>query len=521
MCAQALGARLPNGDLAADHGASWLLGLLDGLVESAVVTSALRDENGRLTDFRIDHVSEGFGDPAGRSAAQLAGMTLLEAYPAAAADGGLYDQAAQVLATGESLHMSGGVSSGLGDATAAPVLSIRIARLFDGVVIAWRRADDAERLGVLLQHAQRLGRIGGWEENLLTGDVRWTSPTFALFGQQPGTPIPVADLHAHVPADDIPGVERFQETLLQEKRATAAAFRIIRADDGSTRQMRVFAEPVTDPAGTLVALRGAFQDVSAQYHTQVALAATRDRLADTEERAQEEHRLALRLQQAITPRAAKPVEAAGLEVAARYRPAGTGNLVSGDWYDTVMLPTRQVLLTVGDIAGHGIDAVTGMVALRNCLRGLAITGAGPATLLGWLNNVACHLTDGIIGTAVCGLYDPASRTLRWARAGHLPPVLVRDGQASELSLPEGILLGADPDFSYEEVTTSLRPGDTLLLFTDGLVERRGDPIDEAMQSLLRVASRPVTDVARYADHILSHAASDTDDDACLVAVHLQ
>jgi serine phosphatase RsbU (regulator of sigma subunit) len=521
VCAQALGARLPNGDLAADHGASWLLGLLDGLVESAVVASALRDENGRLTDFRIDHVSEGSGDPAGRSAAQLAGMTLLEAYPAAAAEGGLYDQAAQVLATGEPLHMSGGVTSGFGDAAAAPVLSIRIARLFDGVVIAWRRADDSERLGVLLQHAERLGRIGGWEENLLTGDVRWTSPTFALFGQQPGAPIPVADLHAHVPDDDIPGVERFQETLLQEKRATAAAFRIIRADDGSTRQMRVFAEPVTDPAGTLVALRGAFQDVSAQYHTQVALAATRDRLADTEERAQEEHRLALRLQQAITPRAAKPVEAAGLEVAARYRPAGPGNLVSGDWYDTVMLPTRQVLLTVGDIAGHGIDAVTGMVALRNCLRGLAITGAGPATLLGWLNSVACHLTDGIIGTAVCGLYDPASRTLRWARAGHLPPVLVRDGQASELSLPQGILLGADPDSSYEEVTTSLRPGDTLLLFTDGLVERRGDPIDEAMQSLLRVASRPVTDVARYADHILSHSASDTDDDACLVAVHLQ
>jgi serine phosphatase RsbU (regulator of sigma subunit) len=324
-----------------------------------------------------------------------------------------------------------------------------------------------------------------------------------------------------VPADDVPGVERFRDTLLREKRATAAAFRIIRADDGSTRQMRVFAEPVTDPAGTLVALRGAFQDVSAHYHTQVALAATRDRLADTEERAQEEHRLALRLQQAITPRSARPVEAAGLDVAARYRPAGPGHLVSGDWYDTVMLPTRQVLLVVGDIAGHGIDAVTGMVALRNCLRGLAITGAAPAALLGWLNGVACHLTDGIIGTAICGLYDPASRTLRWSRAGHLPPVLVRDGRAAELSLPQGILLGADPDASYEEVTTSLRPGDTLLLFTDGLIERRGDPIDESLRSLLRIASRPVADVARYADHVLASAASDTDDDACLVAVHLQ
>ena len=69
-------------------------------------------------------------------------------------------------------------------------------------------------------------------------------------------------------------------------------------------------------------------------------------------------------------------------------------------------------MVVGDIAGHGLDAVTGIVALRNGLRGLSVTGAGPATLLGWLNSAACHLTDGIIGTAVCGLYDPVGRSLR-------------------------------------------------------------------------------------------------------------
>jgi hypothetical protein len=400
-------------------------------------------------------------------------------------------------------------------------MEVRIVRLFDGVVIAWRRADEVERLAALLQHAQRLGHIGGWEENLRTGDVHWTERMFALFGQQSGAPVPVADLHTRVPADDIAGVERFRSTLLTEQKATAAVFRIIRSDDQSVRQLRVFAEPVTDQAGTLVAVRGAYQDVSADYHTQVAFAATRDQLADTEERAEEERVLALRLQQAITPRSAQPVDVAGLEIAARYRPAGPGNLVSGDWYDTVPLPGGQVLLVVGDVAGHGIDAVTGMVALRNCLRGLAITGAGPGALLGWLNNVACHLTDGIIGTAVCGLYDPASRSLRWARAGHMPPVLVRDAVAQELSLPQGLLLGVEPDASYEEVTTSLLPGDALLLFTDGLIERRDESIDDSMESLLRIASRPVGSVASYADHLLSRAPSDTGDDACLVAVRVR
>ena len=180
-----------------------------------------------------------------------------------------------------------------------------------------------------------------------------------------------------------------------------------------------------------------------------------------------------------------------------------------------------MLLVVGDVAGHGIDAVTGMVALRNCLRGLAITGAGPAALLGWLNGVACHLTDGIVGTAVCGLYDPESRSLHWARAGHMAPVLVRDGAARDLGLPQGVLLGADPDVSYEQVTTSLEPGDALLLFTDGLIERRDESIDDSMDALLRIASLPVGRVSHYADYLLSHAPSDTGDDACLVAVRVR
>jgi serine phosphatase RsbU (regulator of sigma subunit) len=229
----------------------------------------------------------------------------------------------------------------------------------------------------------------------------------------------------------------------------------------------------------------------------------------------------VRLQQAITPRSSEPVAAAGLDVAARYRPSGPGSLVSGDWYDTVLLPSKEVLMVVGDIAGHGLDAVTGMVAIRNSLRGLSVTGAGPGTLLGWLNSAACHLSDGIVGTAICGLYDPVGRSLRWARAGHLPPILVRDGRASTLALPHGLLLGADPHAGYTEMTTSLRPGDVLLLFTDGLIERRDRPIDAALDALLEVASVPVADIGSYADYVVAQTMSTTDDDACLVAVHVR
>src|SRR5579859_3099238 len=118
-------------------------------------------------------------------------------------------------------------------------------------------------------------------------------------------------------------------------------------------------------------------------------------------------------------------------------------------HDTVALPNGTVLIAVGDVAGHGIGAATGMVALRNALRGLAATGAGPAQLLAWLNNVAFHLTDNATATAICALYDPAHGSLRWASAGHLPPVLLTDQDAHQVGARPGVLLGALPDAAYD------------------------------------------------------------------------
>jgi PAS domain-containing protein len=516
VAAQALGIRLSEGELPADHQAAGVLALLGGLLDGCVFAWAVRDPDGRVTDFRVEHASDGFRDQDGRGPAELTGRHLLELYPEGAAAGGLFDRCLAALETGEPQRLP----------VAAPGEHppARIARLFDGVVIAWRAAGEADRLAGLLQHAQRLGRIGGWEEDVRSGEVSWTEPTFALFGLPPGDPVGVADLPSHVLAEDIPAVQGFREALLRGRMESAAAFRVVRADDGSVRQIRAYAEPVTDAGGGVTAMRGVYQDVSADYHTRLAFAAAREQLADSEERAAEEHRLAIRLQEAITPRSAggdELVEAAGLDVAARYRPSGKASLVSGDWYDTVLLPSKKVLLVVGDIAGHGLDAVTGMVAVRNSLRGLAITGAGPGTLLGWLNSAAAHFADGVLGTVVCGLFDPADRSLHWARAGHLPPVLVRDGRAELLPLPEGVLLGADPDAGYTEEVTRLRLGDVLLLFTDGLIERRDQSIDDALATLLGAASRPVGDIGGYADHVLARAASDTGDDACLVAVRVR
>jgi PAS domain-containing protein len=547
-CARVIAARLAHGDLSAAQPPQAVYTLLDGLAESVLVGRAVRDDGGGLSDFSIEHVSPGFRDPAGRTETDLTKLTLLEAYPASVAGSGLFARARQVLADGVAQHVPGPLRVSLGgarpagkteSADEAALADLRVARFFDGVIFTWHSEGPTDRLTALLDHAQRLGRLGGWEENLVTGVVRWTHSAFGLFGltPRPGAEIPLADLHSYVMTADKPVVKRFRQRLPEQRDALTATFRVVHPDDRSIRQIRVFAEPVVDAAGTVVALRGAFQDISAHYHMQVALAATRDQLADSEQRVAEEHLLALRLQQAIMPPDEQPVEVAGMDVAVRYRPVGEGHLVGGDWYDTLTLPSQEVLLVVGDVAGHGIDAVTGMVAARNSLRGLAITGAGPAELLRMLNRVMCELTSGVVGTVVCGLYNPETGVLRWARAGHLPPVLVRGRTARQLPLPAGVLLGMDPDAGYEEATQPLRPGDTLLLFTDGLIERREESIVDVLgEFVATVAPTPEspetpdgTDdtagseptAAAQADRIMAAAVSDTDDDACLLAVRIR
>ena len=529
--ADLLGVRLAYGHIGAAAPSPAVFAALDEIADSVLLARPLRGARGEITDFAIMYLSPGYADPLGRPAAELAPLTLLEAYPASASGDGLYARAERVLASGHAEHVPGIVAAplaGPGDAAAkngdvghTVIADLAIVPFFAGVIFTWRTPGEAERLAELLGHAQRLGSIGGWEEQLAAGTIRWTDSAFALFGLDPAqaTPIPIAQLHSFVIAADRAPVRRFQESLLQRREPAVAVFRIVRPGDTAIRQIRIFAEPVVvDDA--LVALRGAFQDVSAQYHTQVALAATRDQLADSEQRAAEEHLLALRLQQAIMAQDEPPVAAARVDIAVRYRPVEPGHLVGGDWYDVLTLPSDDLLIVVGDITGHGIDAVTGMVAARNALRGLAATEEGPAELLGHLNYAACHLTEGIAGTVICGRYNPQTRLLRWARAGHLPPVLVRDGAASALPLPDGVLLGLDPDAEYEEACTELRVGDTLLLFTDGLIERRSGSISDALLDFTAAAAPAGPDARSHADRILAAAISDTGDDACLVVVRI-
>ncbi|MFE1263338.1 SpoIIE family protein phosphatase [Streptomyces albogriseolus] len=525
LCAHTLETYTPPGGPARPQrvppDAAELMDLADGLYDPALVLVPHLDESGNLLDFRIQHVNSRFLDPAGRPRGMVGGALLLEAYPMAAGESELFQRIERVYATGEPFRARRMHLTALVDQVPlSAVADISVSRHGAGILFIWRIEDETARLASLLQHAQRLGRIGGFEENLLTGEITWNDQLFDLYGRpETSPPVPLEDLPAHAHPDDAVAIGRFLRTLLHHRRPASAAFRLQRPD-GVTRHIRVVAEPVLDTDGRLLTVRGAYQDISAQHWTEVALAATRDQLAHTEQQASERDRLALQLQRAIMPPTQAPLQMPDLDVAVRYRPAEAEQLVGGDWYDAVVLPSRLVLLCVGDVAGHGIEAATSMVVLRNALRGLAVTGAGPGQLLSWLNMVTHHLTGGVTATAVCGLYDPATRVLRWARAGHLPPVLVRGSEAAPLPAVSGLLLGALPEARYEEGEVQLAAEDNLLMYTDGLIERRDRSVEESLTHLLTTAATVPGTLDQRLDRLLTYSRSDTDDDTCIVGIRV-
>jgi serine phosphatase RsbU (regulator of sigma subunit)/PAS domain-containing protein len=495
--------------------------LLDGLLEPALVLQPQYDAAGVLADFLIAHANRRFVDPVGRPSAAILGTPFLQAYPLAAEDGGLYERIEHVHATGEPFHDRVVLRALIAEIPVSTSLTVGISRLGPCLVLTWHPEDEEARLARLLQHAQRLGRMGGFEENLLTGEVTWSSELLELFAL-PNTaqPVPIRELASHAHADDVPVISRFVRTVLHHRTPASAAFRLLRSD-GVQRYIRIVAEPVLED-GTMTAVRGACQDVSAQHWTEIALAATRDRLEHSEREVEEGNRLTLRLQRAIMPVAPTLIDALGLRIATRYRPAEKGHLVGGDWYDAVVLPNGRILLVVGDVAGHGIDAATEMVALRNALRGLAATGATPSQMLNWLGTVAHHMSGNVVtATVICGIYDPEDRVFRWSRAGHPPPLLVRDGATVVPPMPDGILLGALGDARYEEQTLQLRPGDTLLMYTDGLIERRDRDIEESLADLLTLVKPGIGSLEGQLEHLLLHSNADTDDDTCLIGVEVR
>jgi Stage II sporulation protein E (SpoIIE)/PAS fold len=517
--------RYPRGIVAPVAGVAaepdWVANLqavLDMLPGSVSVTAPIRNAEGEIVDFRVLAASPEAVDIAGRRGRDLVGLSTIETYPTIR-DSEVWQAYLQVLETGRSREIGpftyGEVAEGV---AADAVYTIRAHRLGGCLLVNWFRHDDQRRFAARLEQYERLGNLG-WVEWDHAGDTGvWSDQLFEIFQRDRSAgPATLEDVGRYVHADDRALVGAGIEALLRDGRQLDLEFRI--QVPAGTRHLRAILKASLDPTGRPLRVFGIVQDVTAADEVR----RHRARLAEVERELRErrrdlrtEHRMVRALQQIILPLPGGPVSAPRLTVAVRFQPAEELARVGGDWYDLVPLPSGSTLLIIGDVAGHGITSAATMVRLRHALAAFAITTTQPNELLALLNQMVCDDVAEPTATAVVARYDPDTATLVWAQAGHPPPLLVSTTAARALPRPRGMILGARRDAGYEVATVRLTEADTALLYTDGLVERRGpyeaDWLGAVLREVAPLAGRSVEALVNGLH------PGNTGDDTCLVAL---
>ncbi len=181
-------------------------------------------------------------------------------------------------------------------------------------------------------------------------------------------------------------------------------------------------------------------------------------------------------------------------LAARYVPT-QGRAVGGDWYDAFRLPSGELWLVTGDVAGHGLGAAVVMGRLRSALRAYALEGRPVEDVITWLDRKAQHFELGAMATVICASSEPPFSQFRVSAAGHPPPVLCSPGQdARMVEVVTDLPLGVNTHYQRSAVPIEVLPGAVLVFYTDGLIERRGEPLDAGFERLTAAvrAARPET-----------------------------
>jgi PAS domain S-box-containing protein len=234
-----------------------------------------------------------------------------------------------------------------------------------------------------------------------------------------------------------------------------------------------------------------------------------DRAALAIRRAQlheEEHRIAVELQRGLIPKSLPKVR--GIELAASYEVAGLGVQVGGDWYDAFELPHGRLGIVVGDVTGRGIRAASAMGQLRTLTRAFALAEGGdrtPGTAITLLNRHQLALGDEQLFTIVYAVLDPERGVITWANGGH-PPQLLRPRDGPSLYLEGGNGLVGVEDVVYETYSQGIDRGAALVLYTDGLIERRGESLDAGLERLKSAADTGPDNPELLCEHIVARLA---------------
>jgi PAS domain S-box-containing protein len=361
------------------------------------------------------------------------------------------------------------------------------------------------RLALALEAAQ----LGTWTWDIASGVTTWDVRLEQLHGLPPGGfggtfEAWLAEMHP----DDRP------ECLARLERAMAdpGPYLLLHRTtwpDGSVHWIecrgRVMVTEDGAPTGTV----GVAIDVTEREQRDAVVA----------EQLVQERNMVETLQHALLPDALPTVP--GVSIAARYVAASGPAVVGGDWYAVVPLSGRSLGVAIGDVAGHGLAAVAHMADARFSIRALALTEGAPEQVLARLDDVVRVFDEGTLVTALYGILDPSAGTWTYASAGHSPALLrAPDGSASVVSERTGPPLNCGA--TYRSVSVPLAAGSMLVLYTDGLIERRGESIDAGLARLTEVCRNGPDTPEALCDHIVRTLldAGEADDDVAVVVVKL-
>src|SRR4051812_957015 len=264
------------------------------------------------------------------------------------------------------------------------------------------------------------------------------------------------------------------------------------------------------------------RDFTARDRELLQLAADRAALAIDHAEMYEQRRVAEALQRILLPQ--EIIGIAGLEVAARYLPAAHGSSLGGDWYDIFPLTGGQLGVAVGDVVGHGLAAAALMAQLRTALRAYAFDGHPPSQVVDRLNRILAYLAPATMTTTSYLVVDVENEKGRMVTAGHPPPLVISpEGEAYFLPATGGVALGASRASRYSEIECPLPSGSTLVLYTDGVIEVRGESLDEGLERLRHIAARGIADVEKLCDTVLDEMVADgrPADDVALLAAYIE
>lgn len=357
-----------------------------------------------------------------------------------------------------------------------------------------------------LAEAQELAHLGSWDWNVATGAVHWSREMYRIHGIPPDEVITFDRAIELARPDDRGRIQANVARALSERESEVPDIEYgITRTDGEARVLVGKARAERSADGAVTRMVGTVQDV-------------------TERRELErEQRIAETLQHALLPQ--RLPELVGISLAARYVPAEEGSSAGGDWYDVIELPGGSIALVIGDVAGHGTEAASLMGQVRMAVRAFSLEGHAPAVVVGRVHQLLRSLYEG--EQMVTMLYlalDPVTWEATIVNAGHPPPLLLDpSGGATYLETTTGLPVGLNWNLPYEESIALLRPGATLVLYTDGLVDRRDVAVQEGLERLREVASDPgegdLDDICGILVERLVPA--DASDDVAILAARLE